>query len=194
MPAQFVDDVVRRHLHLAHGQRQVPVGFLQDVGVMRPGEHQDAGSCDQEDEHRDDGHGDQHGDDDGPCQPAGERIESRLHTSADGSMEYKHTKKFNSCSSGAACRPGFPVGPVDGPTGQFSRAFLSRRSCIWTYRKGRAAGVNFQGVNFEIIWKNGRLKFENFRKTREKHFEEIAFTWECNLLQSPIFELVVWTW
>ena len=41
----------------------------------------------------DDGHGDQHGDDDCPGQPAGERIESRLHTSAGGSTEYKHTKK-----------------------------------------------------------------------------------------------------
>lgn len=71
----------------------------------------------------------------------------------------------------------FPVGPAYGPTGKVA-----------------PSGVNYQGVNFEIIWKNGRLKFENFRKTREKHFEEIAFTWECNLLQSPIFELVVWTW
>ena len=71
----------------------------------------------------------------------------------------------------------FPIGTAYGPTGKVT-----------------PSGVNYQGVNFEIFGKNGRLKFENFRKTREKHFEEIAFTWECNLLQSPIFELVVWTW
>ena len=98
----------------------------------------------------DDGHGDQHGDDDCPGQPAGERIESCLHTSAGGSTEYKHTKKSSILVLPAppAAPPGLPVGPVEGPTERFKRVFLSRRSCIWTYGKGRAVGGELSGCKF----------------------------------------------
>ena len=41
--------------------------------------------------------------------------------------------------------PGLPVGPVDVPMGRFSRVFLSRRSCIWTYGKGHAVGGELSG-------------------------------------------------